>query len=85
MSGANIMCPGFTSKGGRLDESIEAEKPVIVMAEGKENAIAVGLTKMSTEDIKKINKDIGVENIHFLGDQLWESISKQAPISELAA
>lgn len=29
LSGANIMCPGFTSPGGALPEPIEAEQPVV--------------------------------------------------------
>jgi PUA domain protein len=44
---------------------------VAIYAEGKEHALAVGLTKMSTNDIKSINKGIAVENIHYLIDGLW--------------
>ncbi|CAG8694804.1 5868_t:CDS:2 [Dentiscutata erythropus] len=73
LSGANIMCPGLTSKGARMDEDLPADTIVGVFAEGKEQALAVGLTKMSTEDIKKINKNIGVENVHYLNDPLWKS------------
>ncbi|KAF0427075.1 putative PUA domain-containing protein [Gigaspora margarita] len=73
LSGANIMCPGLTSKGARMDEDLPADTIVGVFAEGKEHALAVGLTKMSTEDIKKINKNIGVENVHYLNDPLWKS------------
>ena len=30
LGGANIMCPGFTSSGGRLpDNVVEAEQPVV--------------------------------------------------------
>ncbi|GBC06922.1 hypothetical protein RclHR1_07140009 [Rhizophagus clarus] len=73
LSGANIMCPGLTSRGARLDEDLPANTIVGVFAEGKEHALAIGLTKMSTEDIKNINKDIGVENVHYLNDPLWKS------------
>ncbi|XP_039266155.1 malignant T-cell-amplified sequence 1-like [Styela clava] len=71
LSGANIMCPGLTSPGAKLSPGIEAESVVAVMAEGKEHPLAIGLMKMSTEDIIKINKNIGVENIHYLNDGLW--------------
>ncbi|CAG8558308.1 7321_t:CDS:2 [Cetraspora pellucida] len=67
------MCPGLTSKGARMDEDLPADTIVGVFAEGKEHALAIGLTKMSTEDIKKINKNIGVENVHYLNDPLWKS------------
>ncbi|XP_016163287.1 malignant T-cell-amplified sequence 1 isoform X2 [Arachis ipaensis] len=72
LSGANIMCPGLTSPGGALDEEVEAESPVAVMAEGKQHALAIGFTKMSAKDIKAINKGIGVDNLHYLNDGLWK-------------
>lgn len=72
MGGANIMCPGLTSKGAELpEENLEAGTFVIVYAEGKEHALAIGKLLMSTDDIKKINKNIGVELVHYLGDGLW--------------
>ena len=54
---------------------IEAGQPVAIYAEGKEHATAVGLTRMSTEDIRTINKDIGVETLHYLNDGLWKTPS----------
>lgn len=62
------------------------------MAEGKEHALAIGKTTMSSEDMwvmiffknllnisfnlfyfrSKVNKGIGVENIHYLNDGLWQ-------------
>jgi len=44
---------------------------VAILTEGKEHAAAVGITKLSTEDIKRINKDVGVEVQCYLGDDLW--------------
>ena len=38
---------------------------------GKEHALAIGKTLMSTEDITKKNKGIGVECYHYLNDGLW--------------
>ena len=67
------MCPGLTSPGASLpEESIPEGTVVVVNAEGKENACMVGVLKMSTEDIKKINKGNGIENSHYLGDGLWK-------------
>ena len=66
------MCPGFTSKGGNMATEIEAEQPVAIYCEGKQHAIAVGITKMSTEQIKTINKGIAVESLHYLLDELWQ-------------
>lgn len=78
LGGAHMMCPGFTSPGGKLPPSEEAlteNTPVAIMAEGKEHAVGIGVTKLSTEDIKKINKGVGVEITCYLGDDLW-SIDK---------
>ena len=56
-----------------LPVQVDAESPVAIFAENKDHAIAVGLTKMSTKDIREINKDIGVENVHYLNDGLWKN------------
>ncbi|OLY78298.1 Translation machinery-associated protein 20 [Smittium mucronatum] len=74
LSGANIMCPGLTSPGAWLpEEPLPVGSIVAVMAEGKEHALAIGITKMSTDEMKSLNKGIGVDLIHFLGDPLWRS------------
>jgi len=70
LSGANIMCPGLTSPGAKMTDS-EAETVVAVMAEGKEHAVSIGVTKMSTQEIAEKNKGVGVENVHYLNDGLW--------------
>eukprot|EP00271_Cylindrocystis_brebissonii_P012900 TRINITY_DN32407_c0_g1_i1.p1 TRINITY_DN32407_c0_g1~~TRINITY_DN32407_c0_g1_i1.p1 ORF type:complete len:183 (-),score=37.13 TRINITY_DN32407_c0_g1_i1:437-985(-) len=74
MAGANIMCPGLTSKGGALPETnVDAESPVAVMAEGKELALAIGVLKMGSDDIKRVNKGIGIDTMHYLNDGLWKT------------
>lgn len=70
LSGANIMAPGMTSAGGMLPETLDIGKVVVVMAEGKEHAVAVGVTKMTAEDMRTKNKGHGVDTAHFLGDWL---------------
>jgi PUA domain protein len=65
----------MTSATGYLpptEQNIPKTTPVAVHAYGKENALAIGLTAMSTDDIRSINKNIGVDMIHFLGDDLWK-------------
>lgn len=73
LGGANIMCPGLTSAGAELPEAPGFEKGqvVAIYAEGKEHALAVGILTMSTEEIKSVNKGIGVELVSYLGDGLW--------------
>ncbi|KAF7488765.1 Malignant T-cell-amplified sequence 1 [Sarcoptes scabiei] len=71
LSGANIMCPGLTSKGAIMTDGLQQDTIVTVVAENKQNAIAVGILKMSVENISKINKGIAIENVHYLNDGLW--------------
>ena len=70
LSGANIMAPGLTSAGGRMDD-VPPESVVAIMAEGKEHALAIGITLMASEQIRTENKGIAVENTHWLKDGLW--------------
>lgn len=72
LSGANIMCPGLTSPGAKMTPKVEKETVVGIMAEGKQTALAIGLMKLSTEEIREINKGIGVETLHYLNDGLWQ-------------
>ncbi|CCE94174.1 translation machinery-associated protein 20 TDEL_0H03150 [Torulaspora delbrueckii] len=73
LSGANIMCPGLTSPGAALPDApgFEEESIVVINAENKDSALAIGKLMMSTEEIKSVNKGHGVEMIHHLGDPLW--------------
>ncbi|KRX87344.1 Malignant T-cell-amplified sequence 1 [Trichinella pseudospiralis] len=41
LSGANVMCPGLTSKGAKLTPDIEKKSVVAIMAEGKQHAMAI--------------------------------------------
>lgn len=69
-----MMCPGFTSAGGSLppaSSALPAETPVVIHAERKEHAIGVGILKLGTEEIKKVNKGVGVEVMAYVGDDLW--------------
>ncbi|KAL5967901.1 Beta-14-galactosyltransferase 7 [Taenia solium] len=65
------MCPGLTSPGAKLCD-VPANTVVAIMAEGKKHAVAVGVTTMSTNEMLDINKNIGVETLHYLNDGLWQ-------------
>jgi PUA domain protein len=51
MSGAQIMCPGLTSAGGKLDMSVQKDAIVAVTVQGKEHALGVGIAAMSAADM----------------------------------
>ena len=73
LSGANIMCPGLTSPGATIHDEVDKGSAVAIYAEGKENAMAIGYTQMSTEEMRSVNKGIGVDNLHYLNDGLWKT------------
>lgn len=50
LSGANIMCPGLTSPGACMNK-VDKGTVVAVMAEGKQHALAIGYTILSTDDM----------------------------------
>ena len=85
MGGAALMTPGMTSPGGRLpqdgkdeggrwdkQEELEPGTVVVVEAEGKETACAVGPLVMGTKEMKEKKKGVAMEMPHFLGDGLWK-------------
>ena len=53
-------------------DNVDKGRVVAIMAEGKEHAMGVGFTKMSTEEIRKVNKDVALETIFFLNDGIWQ-------------
>ncbi|GMI10275.1 hypothetical protein TrVE_jg104 [Triparma verrucosa] len=75
LGGANIMCPGLVNPGSELNEDYEIGQSVVVYAEGKEHALAVGHLKMGAKEIKEVNKGMGCEVAHFIGDGLFETKS----------
>lgn len=70
LNGANVMCQGLTSPGGRL---VDAEKGefVVLNAEGKQHAMAIGVLEKSSQQIRAENSGIALENLNFMGDDLW--------------
>lgn len=50
LSGAQIMCPGLTSKGACMNK-VDKGTVVAIMAEGKQHALSIGLTTLSSDDM----------------------------------
>jgi PUA domain protein len=46
---------------------------VAIQAEGKQHAVAIGILKLSTSEIRSVNKGTAIESITFLGDKLWQN------------
>ncbi len=51
LRGADIMCPGLTHPTGSAMEDVPEKTVVAIMAEGKTHAMAIGFTRLSTEDM----------------------------------
>ncbi|PSC69287.1 malignant T-cell-amplified sequence 1-like protein [Micractinium conductrix] len=73
LSGANIMVPGLTSPGATIHSEVEEGAAVAIYGENKQHAMAVGITKMSTAEMREVNKGIGIDNLHYLTDGLWKT------------
>lgn len=80
LSGSDIMCPGLTSPGGKMTEGLERGTVVSITAEGKKQPMGIGITVLGTDEIRKQNKDVGIELIQHLNDGLWKlTIPRFAP------
>ncbi|KAJ4300606.1 translation machinery-associated protein 20 [Collariella sp. IMI 366227] len=56
---------------GHWSRELEKGEPVVIMAEGKEHAAAVGILVMGTKETREKGKGPVMEDAHFLGDGLW--------------
>ena len=75
VSGANLMCQGLTSAGGRIAQGVSEGDAVAVYVEGKQTAAAVGYATLSSEDVADVNQGVCVISVHHLGDGLWHHTS----------
>lgn len=74
LSGATLMAPGLTSKGGWIPEKEQELKEgdvVTIEAEGKEEICLIGQLKMGSEEMKDKKKGVVMDSGHYLGDGLW--------------
>lgn len=57
---------------GRWSRELEKGEVVVVMAEGKMEACAVGTLVAGTAEVKAKGKGPVIEDAHYLGDGLWK-------------
>jgi PUA domain protein len=79
LSGANIMCPGLTSPVGKMTPC-EKNQIDVITAEGKHHALAIGQTKLSTNDVFVLFSSYFKFNLFFL---LSSSLNKGIAIEAL--
>ncbi|MFW6013678.1 MAG: PUA domain-containing protein [Nanoarchaeota archaeon] len=66
-SGADIMRPGITE----LDENIKPEEFAVVVDENNQKPLAIVRALYSGQKIKEMEKGKVLENIHYIGDDIW--------------
>lgn len=72
VNGADVMVPGLRSERAVIESEVERGDAVAVFAESKVHAIAVGVCKMSSEQMRINDKGIAIENTHAVSDGLWK-------------
>lgn len=70
INGADIMRPGLV----RIDDEFDKGEIVSITEETYGKFIAVGKAKLSSSDILSSNKGIIIQNLHNVGDKLWNGI-----------
>lgn len=69
-SGADIMRPGIT----KIDEGIGEGDFVVIVDETHQKSLAVGKTLFSGEEMLAMNSGKVIQNIHYVGDEMWQSM-----------
>ena len=67
--GANIMRPGIK----KINDEFPINSIVVISEEEHNKNLAVGKSLHSSEELLTMNKGMVVENLHFVGDNIWNS------------
>jgi PUA domain protein len=68
-NGANIMRPGVR----RIDGDFGKGELVVIVDEKYSKPIAIGRSEVDSTEMRLIGKGQVVENVHYVGDELWRS------------
>lgn len=68
IKGADIMSPGIVD----ADKTITPGETIIVIEEGHHKALAIGTSLITGEEMIENNKGKAIENLHYVGDPIWE-------------
>ena len=67
VNGADIMRPGIT----QVDDRVKENGIVVVVDENHGKPLAVGISKMSAEDMRSEKSGKVIKSIHHINDDLW--------------
>lgn len=68
IKGADIMSPGIVD----ADKSIKPGETIIIIEESHNKPLAIGTSLISGEEMIENNKGKAVENLHYVGDEIWD-------------
>ncbi|MHA1377680.1 MAG: DUF1947 domain-containing protein [Candidatus Helarchaeota archaeon] len=71
-NGAHIMSPGIT----KIDPTIKKDQFVVIIDEFHNKPLAIGRALQDAEAIKKTEKGKVIENLHYVGDKIWNFIKQ---------
>jgi PUA domain protein len=67
VNGADIMRPGITE----VDDRVKGNGIVVVVDENHGKPLAVGISKMSAEELRAATSGKVIKSIHHINDDLW--------------
>lgn len=68
IKGADIMSPGIVS----ADETIQPGETIVINEEKHHKALAIGISLISGKEMVENDKGKAIENLHYVGDPIWE-------------
>lgn len=68
IKGADIMSPGIVD----ADKSIVPGETIVIIEETHKKPLAIGTSLISGEEMIENNKGKAIENLHYVGDSIWE-------------
>jgi PUA domain protein len=71
-NGADIMAPGIVDVKGDFKQ----DGFVVVVDEKYQKPLAIGVALYDSEDLKGMKHGKTIENVHFVGDDLWQLLRK---------
>ncbi|RAP51499.1 MAG: RNA-binding protein [Methanosphaera sp. rholeuAM270] len=68
IKGADIMSPGIVD----ADKSIAPGETIVIIEEKHHKPLAIGTSLISGEEMIENNRGKAIENLHYVGDPIWE-------------
>lgn len=68
-NGADVMRPGIKE----VDDGILESTFVAIVDENNKKPLAIGISKLSSEELRAADSGKVIKNIHYVGDVIWNS------------